>query len=59
MILPTISSIFMAFAWDGPLKFRRVPLLEGGPVRLRIAFFGYGFQVPAIAEAHTNSLGLN
>lgn len=47
ILLLTISSIFMTFAWYGHLKYRNKPLWKVVIVSWGIAFFEYCFQVPA------------
>ena len=47
IVLLTSSNVFMTFAWYGHLKFREVPLYQVVVVSWLIAFFEYGFQVPA------------
>ncbi len=47
IVLLTISNIFMTFAWYGHLKYRGSALWKVILVSWGIAFFEYGFQVPA------------
>ena len=47
VVLPTISNIFMTFAWYGHLKHKDKALWLVILVSWGIAFFEYCFQVPA------------
>src|SRR5215510_421267 len=47
IVLLTISTIFMTFAWYGHLNFREVALCNVVVVSWMIASFEYCFQVPA------------
>jgi len=47
ILLPTLSNIFMTFAWYGHLKYRHAPLFKVIVISWLIAFAEYCFQVAA------------
>lgn len=53
IVLPTLSNIFMTFAWYGHLKYKSSPLWMAILVSWLIAFVEYCFQVPANRIGHS------